>query len=84
MGKSKTDSAHIIGHLDTRPYMRARYGLAECLWAMKEHDTAISHYYAMLNMNITNHDIARATLSPTTRLLPTAHNAASTLLICER
>ena len=81
MSKSKTDSAHIIGHLDTRPYMRARYGLAECLWTMKEHDTAISHYYAMLNMNITNHDIARATLSPTTRPVSYTHLTLPTILL---
>ena len=37
--------------LDTRPYMRARAGLAACLWDMGKHDSAVSHYYAMLELN---------------------------------
>ena len=37
--------------LDARPYMRARLGLAQCLWEMGRKDEAIEHYKAMLDMN---------------------------------
>jgi len=39
------------GFLETRPYMRARAGLAACLWAMGECDAAIEHYRDMLRLN---------------------------------
>ena len=44
-------AGHFWGHLDTRPYMRARSGLAESLWMMAEHDAAIGHYNTMLELN---------------------------------
>jgi tetratricopeptide (TPR) repeat protein len=37
--------------IETRPYMRAREGLAECLWALGQRDDAIAHYQAMLKLN---------------------------------
>lgn len=37
--------------LETRPYMRARAGLAECLWILGHRDEAIAHYEAMLRLN---------------------------------
>ena len=36
---------------ETRPYMRARAGLARCLWELKRHDEALKHYYGMLKLN---------------------------------
>ena len=39
------------GWLETRPYMRARYGLAECLWALGCRDESVSHLQAMLRLN---------------------------------
>ena len=36
---------------ETRPYMRARCGLAECLWALGCRDEAVSHLQAMLKLN---------------------------------
>jgi tetratricopeptide (TPR) repeat protein len=39
------------GILDTRPYMRARAGLAQCLWMLGERQQAIEHYTAMLRLN---------------------------------
>ncbi|MCO6457403.1 MAG: hypothetical protein J5I93_19050 [Pirellulaceae bacterium] len=39
------------GVLETRPYMRAREGLANCLWAAGEHDLAIGHFQDMLRLN---------------------------------
>jgi tetratricopeptide (TPR) repeat protein len=35
----------------TRPYMRARAGLAECLWEMGKQAEAIAHYRDMLKLN---------------------------------
>lgn len=31
--------------------MRARLGLAQCLWAQGQHDEAISHYWELLRLN---------------------------------
>ena len=39
------------GHLETRPYMRARTGLAAALWALGWRQEAIEHYRAMLELN---------------------------------
>ncbi|MDP6381128.1 MAG: hypothetical protein QF662_07260, partial [Phycisphaerae bacterium] len=36
------------GLLETRPYMRARAGLAECLWEVGQRDEAIEHYKDLL------------------------------------
>ena len=38
------DAGHFWGILETRPYMRAREGLARCLWELGERQEAISHY----------------------------------------
>jgi len=44
-----------VGHfwllLETRPYMRARQGLAYTLWHLGERQAAISHLWAMLQLN---------------------------------
>ena len=42
---------HFWGHLETRPYMRARQGLAQCLWEAGQRDEAVSHYRDMLRLN---------------------------------
>jgi tetratricopeptide (TPR) repeat protein len=42
---------HFWGLLETRPYMRARAGLALSLWARGQHDEAIAHWRAMLILN---------------------------------
>jgi tetratricopeptide (TPR) repeat protein len=39
------------GMIETRPYMRARQGLAECLWQLGKEGEAISHYEALLELN---------------------------------
>lgn len=39
------------GLIETRPYMRARAGLAHCLWDAGEVDEAIGHYRALLELN---------------------------------
>jgi tetratricopeptide (TPR) repeat protein len=37
--------------LETRPYMRARAGLARCLWESGRRDEAIAHYRGLLKLN---------------------------------
>jgi tetratricopeptide (TPR) repeat protein len=39
------------GILETRPYMRARLGLAEALWSMGDQQAAIEHLRDMLRLN---------------------------------
>lgn len=45
------DVGHFWGMLETRPYMRARAGLAECLWLLGERRKAIEHYKELLRLN---------------------------------
>ena len=45
------DVGHFWGLLETRPYMRARAGLAQALWALERKDEAIAHYQDMLRLN---------------------------------
>jgi tetratricopeptide (TPR) repeat protein len=42
---------HFWGFLETRPYMRARQGLATALWELGSRDEAIAHYRDMLRLN---------------------------------
>ncbi len=45
------DVGHFWGILATRPYMRARAGLAQCLWGQGERAEAIAHLQDMLRLN---------------------------------
>jgi tetratricopeptide (TPR) repeat protein len=45
------DVGHFWGILETRPYMRARQGLAEVLWASGRRDEAVQHLQDMLRLN---------------------------------
>jgi tetratricopeptide (TPR) repeat protein len=45
------DVGHFWGILETRPYMRARHGLAQCLWHLGERGTAIGHFQELLRLN---------------------------------
>src|SRR5262249_30528296 len=47
----KEYAGHFWGFLETRPYMRARAGLAAILYKSGEIDAAISHYQDMLTLN---------------------------------
>ena len=47
----KQYGGHFWGYLETRPYMRARAGLAATLNALGEVDAAICHYRDMLKLN---------------------------------
>lgn len=44
-------AGHFWGFLETRPYMRARAGLASVLWRTGRRRDAIGHYRAMLKLN---------------------------------
>lgn len=45
------EAGHFWGMLETRPYMRAREGLALCLFLNGEHAAAVEHYRDMLRLN---------------------------------
>lgn len=47
----KHDVGHFWGILETRPYMRARAGLADCLWELGERQTAVAHLRDMMRLN---------------------------------
>lgn len=47
----KEAAGHFWGIIETRPYMRARAGLAQCLWMLGERQSAIEHYADMLRLN---------------------------------
>jgi tetratricopeptide (TPR) repeat protein len=44
-------AGHSWGILETRPYMRARAGLASCLWLGGQRQEAIEHWTDMLRLN---------------------------------
>lgn len=45
------DKGHFWGLLETRPYMRARAGMARSLWAAGDLKSTAQHYQAMLELN---------------------------------
>ena len=59
----KEYGGHFWGFLETRPYMRARQGLAVVLWAMGQHQEAIGHCQAMLELNPNDNQGIRYLLS---------------------
>jgi tetratricopeptide (TPR) repeat protein len=47
----KEYAGHFWGFLETRPYMRARAGLAQLLWDEGQHAETVGHYQDMLKLN---------------------------------
>ena len=47
----KDEAGCFWGLMETRPYMRARFGLAQCLWALGNKAEAVSHYEELLRLN---------------------------------
>jgi tetratricopeptide (TPR) repeat protein len=45
------NAGHFWSMIETRPYMRARQGLADCLWAMGRQQESIVHSEALLELN---------------------------------
>ncbi len=50
--------------IETRPYMRARQGLAQCLWWLGKQEEAIQHYREMLRLNPDDNQGVRDLLVP--------------------
>jgi len=66
LGKDRfeRDGGHFWGMTDTRPYMRARFGLAQCLDAIGHAEEAIDHYQALLCLNPADNQGVRFILVP--------------------
>jgi tetratricopeptide (TPR) repeat protein len=58
------DVGHFWGLLETRPYMRARAGLAECLWAFGRQEEAVAHFRDLLRLNPNDNQGIRDLLMP--------------------
>jgi tetratricopeptide (TPR) repeat protein len=56
------DAGHFWGIIETRPYMRAREGLALCLWELGERNAAVEHLREMLRLNPGDNQGVRYTL----------------------
>jgi hypothetical protein len=57
------DVGHFWGILETRPYMRARLGLAHALWTAGQRDEAVQHLQDMLRLNPGDNQGVRYTLA---------------------
>jgi tetratricopeptide (TPR) repeat protein len=53
-GMFRKEAGHFWEILETRPYMRARAGLAACLWELGEREEALDHWVDMLRLNPTD------------------------------
>jgi tetratricopeptide (TPR) repeat protein len=60
----KEDVGYFWGLLETRPYMRARAGLAQSLWDAGDREQAVEHYWDMLQLNPTDNQGIRDVLMP--------------------
>jgi tetratricopeptide (TPR) repeat protein len=58
----RDQAGHFWGILETRPYMRARLGMAETLWAAGRRDEAVAHLLEMLRLNPGDNQGVRYTL----------------------
>lgn len=59
----KEDKGHFWGLLETRPYMRSKAGLAECLAISGQHQEAAAIYWEMLDLNPNDNQGIRYNLS---------------------
>jgi tetratricopeptide (TPR) repeat protein len=48
---SEQDAGHFWGLLETRPYMRALWGLARCSWELGQRQDAVAHAQELLRLN---------------------------------
>jgi len=58
------DVGHFWGIFETRPYMRARAGLARCLWEAGRREEAVEHYWELLRLNPNDNQGLRYVLLP--------------------
>lgn len=47
----RENTGHFWGIIETRPYMRAKQGYAECCWELGDYGEALDHYREMLVLN---------------------------------
>ena len=59
----RDDVGYFWGLIETRPYMRAREGLASTHWTMGRRDEAIGHLQDMLRLNPNDNQGVRDTLA---------------------
>jgi len=60
----KEDVGYFWGLLETRPYMRARAGLAQSLWEAGQREEAVKHYWDLLRLNPNDNQGIRDLLMP--------------------
>jgi tetratricopeptide (TPR) repeat protein len=60
----KEDVGYFWGILETRPYMRARAGLAQSLWEAGQREEAVEHYKELLRLNPNDNQGIRDFLMP--------------------
>jgi len=60
----KEDVGYFWGLLETRPYMRARAGLAQSLWEAGQREEAVEHYWDLLRLNPNDNQGIRDLLMP--------------------
>jgi len=60
----KEDVGYFWGILETRPYMRARAGLAQSLWEAGQPEEAVEHYRELLRLNPNDNQGIRDLLMP--------------------
>jgi tetratricopeptide (TPR) repeat protein len=60
----KNEVGHFWGLLQTRPYMRARSGLAQSLWEAGQQDEAVEHFWDLLRLNPNDNQGIRYLLMP--------------------
>jgi len=53
------NAGHFWGILEARPYLRARLGLADCLWQAERFQDALEHYRMLLKLNPGDHQNVR-------------------------
>jgi tetratricopeptide (TPR) repeat protein len=59
----RLDAGRFWGVLETRPYMRARLGLAHSLWAAGQRQEAVGHLWEMLRLNPNDNQGVRLALA---------------------
>ncbi|MBU1471314.1 MAG: tetratricopeptide repeat protein [candidate division Zixibacteria bacterium] len=66
LGKEEFEESvgHFWGLTETRPYMRARAGLAQSLWEAGQREEAVDHYSDLLRLNPNDNQGIRALLMP--------------------
>jgi len=60
----KEDVGYFWGLIETRPYMRARAGLAQSLWEAGQREEAVEHYWDLLRLNPNDNQGIRDLLMP--------------------